>query len=82
MTVEYSTTVGYCAFCPEWRIQGTAEEVASGSREHRMSEHPDLPPPTRRRRANLKNWRATLNEEETLEVERERSSRMRLLGIE
>ncbi len=75
-------TVGYCAFCPDWKIEGTALEVTEICREHRAELHADLPPPTRRRRANLRNWRATLNPEETLEVDRERARRLRLLGIE
>lgn len=75
-------TVGYCAFCPDWKIEGTAGEVSARCKEHRDELHPDLPPPTRRRRANLRNWRATLNPSEVLEVDKERARRLRLLGIE
>lgn len=74
--------IGYCAFCPDLKFEGTASEVAELSREHRATLHPDLPPPTRRRRANLRNWRATLNPSEVLEVDKERARRLRLLGIE
>lgn len=79
---QESATTGYCAFCPDWKIQGTAREVAELSRQHRAEVHPDLPPPTRRRRANLSRWRTSLNESESAEVTIERSRRLRLLGIE
>ncbi len=79
---EESETVVYCSFCPGWKLVGPAHEVRELAREHRLAEHPDLPPPTRRRRANLGNWRSRLNETEGAEVAIERVKRMRILGIE
>lgn len=77
-----SLMTSYCAFCPGLKFEGTAREVAELCREHRAQEHPDLPPPTRRRRANLSGWRSRLSESEGSEIQVERTRRMRLLGID
>lgn len=77
-----SPITSYCSFCPDLKFEGPANEVAELCREHRAQEHPDLPPPTRRKRANLAGWRSRLNEEEGAEVQVARTRRMRLLGID
>ena len=79
---QESTTVGYCAFCPKWKIEGPHSDVVARAREHRLTVHPDLHPPKRRRRPSLSTWRTTINKEESVEMEQERSRRLRLLGIE
>lgn len=75
-------TTGYCAFCPKLRFEGTATEVQQLARAHRDEHHPDLPPPTRRKRANLGNWRSRLSDDEGELIAIERTRRLRLLGIE
>ena len=78
---QESETVVYCAFCPKWKIEGPAREVQELARAHRAEFHPDLPPPTRRRKANLGNWRTTITVAEGEELAEERAKRLRLLGI-
>lgn len=74
---------GRCAFCPEWKVEGTSREVVALAEEHRREVHPELSHLKKRRhKGHLMRWRSTLDEESSLEIEETRSKRMRLLGID
>jgi hypothetical protein len=76
--------VGRCLFCPEWVVEGTADEINLLLLEHRNQHHPEVCEGRRRRRPSrglLLSFRQKLNEEQSEEIQIERSRRMRLLGI-
>lgn len=80
------TTVGRCAFCPEFFIEGTGAEVRQALADHRARWHPEAQQHTRRRRqkrgdGSLYPIKQALSEQELAELEDERQRRMRLLGI-
>jgi hypothetical protein len=74
--------IGRCTFCPEWAVEGTAEEVRDAARAHRRQEHPELEHLKKRRsKTALMRWRSVLDEDATAEVADVRDRRMKLLGI-
>lgn len=70
----------YCALCPEFMAEGTAEETRAASAEHRSEAHPEL---TNKRRIVRKrrSFSQSMTEEREAEIEEERRKRMRALGM-
>lgn len=70
----------YCALCPEWKAEGTAEETRKASVKHRSKKHPEL---TNKRRIVRKrsSFSQSMTAEREEQIEAERRKRMRTLGL-
>lgn len=78
-------TTGGCLFCPDFRPQGTGNEVAAANADHLESVHPELVGKKRRKRRSspaVISFRQALTEEESSALEEERRRRLFQLGIE
>lgn len=79
-TADSQPMTVYCALCPEWRAEGTAEATRAASVAHRAEHHPEL---TNKRRIVRKrrSFSQSMTEEREEQIEEERRKRMRALGI-
>lgn len=69
----------YCAHCPEWEFEGTAEAARAASATHRREEHPGVVSITRR--VTRRRISERLSDEQKAEVEEERRRRLRAQGL-
>lgn len=76
--------IGRCAFCPEYRVEGTAEEVVKLNAEHHQTAHPEKKWKPKRRgvQTQLLVLRQNLDETEVSDIEAERRRRAKLHGVE
>ena len=75
---------GGCLFCPDFRPEGTCQEVQDACNEHRARVHPELSKKKRKRRPTYSGilvFSQNLTEDERAEVDQNRARRLRLLGI-
>ena len=78
--------VGGCLFCPEFRPEGTGDDIRAANEAHLQSVHPELVGKKRKRRLRANPaviaFRQSLTDEESNAVDEERRRRMFQLGIE
>jgi hypothetical protein len=77
--------IGLCVWCPDYRVEGPAEEVAQLNAVHRHGFHPELNGKRRSRRGKSNPgvaFRQNLTPEDVEEIDADRRRRARLLGVD